>query len=245
MPWTRDAWQIRFVVLAALGTLFCMFGVPLLYVILAYAAGFVDIRHPSDQLLAAQIVSYVPLAIFLLAVLPRLSHTSLRELGLRRPRPRDIAIALAGVAAMSIVVTAVGSAIVSLTHQHDTQAAIALLRGLQTPLQKIVYFFIAIALAPMLEELTFRVFLFNAFTRYLSVPAAAVASGLAFGLVHAQAKTQEQFVAQLLTVSLPLACGGVILAYVYATTRCYWANVITHASFNAITVIAVVFFHVK
>ncbi len=245
MPWAHDAWQVGLVGLAALGTLFCMFGVPLVYVVAAYAAGFVDLRHPNGQLLAAQIVSYVPQAVFLLAVLPPLAHASLAELGFRRPHRRDIGIALIGVAAMSIVVTLVGSLIVSLTHEHDTEAAIALLRQLQTPFQKIVYVLIAVAFAPMIEELTFRVFLFNAFTRYLRVPLAAVASGIAFGLIHAQAKTKEEFVAQLLTVSIPLACGGIVLAYVYATTRCYWANVITHGAFNAITVVAVVFFHAK
>ena len=245
MPWAHDAWKVGLVLLAALGTLFCMFGVPTLYVIVAYMAGFVDLRHPTGQVLVAQLVGYVPQALFLLAVLPPLAHASLAELGFRTPGPRDIAIALVGVAAMSVVVTVVGSAVVALTHKHDTEAAIELLGQLRTPWQKTAYIAIAIAFAPMIEELTFRVFVFNAFTRYLTIPAAAVASGLAFGLIHAQFKTSDQLIAQLLSVSLPLACGGIVLAYVYATTRCYWASVITHASFNAITVIAVVFFHAK
>jgi hypothetical protein len=32
---------------------------------------------------------------------------------------------------------------------------------------------------------------------------------------------------------------------VYAKTRCFWANVITHALFNAVGVVGVMVFHVS
>ena len=94
-------------------------------------------------------------------------------------------------------------------------------------------------LAPIIEELAFRAFLFNAFSRYASLGVAAVVSGVLFGLVHAASAQQ------LLTVALPLALGGVVLAGVYSISRCYWSNVISHALFNSISLVAVFVFHVK
>jgi len=113
------------------------------------------------------------------------------------------------------------------------------LRQMKTPLQQTLFFATACVLAPMIEELTFRVFLFNALTRYVSLPAAIVVSGVIFGIVHSAS------LSQLLTVSVPLAIGGMVLAYVYARTRSYWASVTTHALFNSISVVAIFVFHVK
>lgn len=214
-----------------------------LYVVVAYSLGYFNASKSNDQLLIAQAVTYLPWGLFLIAVLPRLSRTSLYELGFRKPTLRDIGIALLGAVAMWFAVSLVGGAIVALTHRHTTEAAVALLQQLRTPGEKVLYVTIAVALAPMLEELTFRVFIFNALTRYMRVPFAALGSAIVFGLVHAQAKTNEELIGQLLTVSVPLVLGGIVLAYVYATTRCYWANVITHGTFNAVTIVAVMFLH--
>jgi len=233
------------VLLVALGTAACMILPALAYIVVAFSLGHFDPGKPNDQLLIAQAVTYVPWAAFLLVVLPRLSRTSLRALGFRWPVSRDVGIALGGALAMWLVVTLVGGTIVTLTHRHTTEAAVALLQQLRTPAEKALYVTIAVALAPMLEELTFRVFIFNALTRYVSVPAAALGSAIVFGLVHAQAKTKEELIGQLLTVSIPLILGGIVLAYVYTTTRCYWANVITHGTFNAVTIVAVMFLHAK
>ncbi|MBC5803970.1 MAG: CPBP family intramembrane metalloprotease, partial [Candidatus Eremiobacteraeota bacterium] len=115
----------------------------------------------------------------------------------------------------------------------------------RTPGQKAFFAFDAVALAPMLEELTFRVFLFNAFSRYMPLAWGALCSGAVFGIVHAQSTSGADYATQLLTVSLALTLGGIILAYVYSLTRCYWCNVITHAGFNAITVFAVIFLHAR
>ena len=243
MLWAPDAWTIPLVLLVALGTAACMILPAVAYVVVAYSLGYFKANKPNDQLLIAQAVTYVPWAIFLIAVLPRLARTSLYELGFRKPTARDLGIALLGAVAMWLVVSIVGGTIVTLTHRHTTEAAVALLQQLRTPGEKILYVTIAVVLAPMLEELTFRVFLFNALTRYTTVPLAAIGSAIVFGLVHAQAKTKEELVGQLLTVAVPLMLGGVVLAYVYATTRCYWANVMTHGTFNAVTIVAVMLFH--
>ncbi|MBD5654411.1 MAG: CPBP family intramembrane metalloprotease, partial [Candidatus Eremiobacteraeota bacterium] len=206
--------------------------------------GAVDPRHPNAsaaQILIAQVVTYAPLGLYLTFVLPRISHVSLRALGLRAPTWGEIGIGLVGTVAMWVAVSGVGSAIEAISRHHDTETAVALMQHLHTTGEKILFFVVACVLAPMIEELTFRVFLYNALTRYVSVPVAIVISGLAFGIVHALGAATSQ----LFTVALPLAFGGMILAYVYARTRCYWASVTTHGCFNAIAVLAVFVFHAR
>jgi membrane protease YdiL (CAAX protease family) len=197
-------------------------------------------QFPAIMLLFAQIVSYVPIVIFLVVVLPLLSRASLEELGIRKPTARDIGVGLAGTVAMWIAVVVSGAAAAAITHRHDTESAVAVLKDLKSPFELTVFFLLACVFAPIVEELTFRVLVFNALTKYASVLAAAIVSGALFGAEHALG----QPLGQLITVALPLAFGGFVLAIVYATTRCFWSNVTTHACFNAINVVALVFFHV-
>ena len=103
---------------------------------------------------------------------------------------------------------------------------------MRTPFEKFSFSALAVVFAPLVEELAFRVFVFNAFWRRMPLLLAAVASGVLFGAIHATSPSE------LLTIGLPLMGGGVVLALVYARTRCYWSSVLTHAMFNGITVVA-------
>jgi membrane protease YdiL (CAAX protease family) len=71
---------------------------------------------------------------------------------------------------------------------------------------------------------------FNAVMRYGGFWSGAIVSGLIFGAVHAD---KYAF--------LPLAAGGVILAYVYYRSGNAFTSMITHGLFNAVTVLALVF----
>ncbi len=195
------------------------------------------VMPPPFQLLLAQIVTYVPVVAFLAFVLPRIAHVSLASLGVRMPTSRDVVIGLVGTVAMWLTVVVASAIATSVTHRHDTESAVAILKGLKTPLSIGTFFLLACVFAPIVEELTFRVFIFGALTRYLPISVSAAISGLLFGAAHISGT------GQILTVGVPLALGGVVLAYVYATSRCYWSNVITHAAFNTINVVALVFFH--
>jgi membrane protease YdiL (CAAX protease family) len=84
---------------------------------------------------------------------------------------------------------------------------------------------LAVVVAPFVEELTFRGFLFNTIRRYAPVWAAAAISGIVFGLSHGS-----------LTAFVPLAGSGIVLAYVYELTGSLPASMLTHALFNAINV---------
>ena len=245
ISWAPEAWNPWLTLFAIFGAIVAAFVPQLVYAIVAVSLNLIDVHHPNavgpDQLLALQAVTYIPLGIYLLIVLPVLAHSSLAALGLRWPSAGELLAGILGALAMTLAVDVAGAIMESLTHKVSPEAAITLLHEMKTPQEKIGFFLIACLLAPMIEELGFRVLLYNALTRYIPIPAAIVVSGFVFGTVHMSPLSLDQ----LLTVAIPLACGGMVLAYVYAATRCYWSNVTTHALFNGISVAAVFLFHAK
>ena len=86
-------------------------------------------------------------------------------------------------------------------------------------------------MAPIVEELVFRGFLFNALLRYSPVAIAAVLSALVFGIAHGS-----------WSAFAPLAGAGLVLAVVYYRTGALSASMIAHAGFNAIAVVGFFFF---
>lgn len=223
-------------VAVALGALFA-------FLIYAVFTGEIDVHQrrigPMAEMVGT-IVMYVPLGAYLVFGLPLLARRTLRELGMRAPGWREVGIGLFGALLMTLAVNLTGAAIIAITHRHDTEAAIALLAQLKTPREQATFIAIAALFAPLVEELGFRVFLFNAFARYAPVWLAAVLSGAIFGLAHFGLTPW-----QLLTVGVPLSCGGIVLALVYRWSRCYWSNVITHSVFNALPLTLYFVFHVK
>ena len=195
-------------------------------------------RMSADFQLWSQYALYVPLLAYLLLVLPPLSRLPFRALGFRVPTVSDLAVAVVGAVVMWVAVGTANALVERLTHLHDTEAAIVLLQSVRSPMQQFAFVAMAVLVAPLVEELAFRVFIFNAFLRWTPFWIAALGSGVLFGIAHAQSPSQ------LVTVGLPLAIGGMVLAGVYARTRCYWSSVITHALFNSVSVVAFFVFHV-
>jgi membrane protease YdiL (CAAX protease family) len=247
--WPPKAWNVPLTLLGLFGALLAALVPAQVYLIVASVRGILDPVHPStwppDQVLAAQVITYLPLGIYLVCVIPALARTSLHDLGLRRPAASEIGLGLGGALVMLVVVSLSGALVEHLSKHHDVETAVALLKQMHTVAEKIVFFAIAVILAPMIEELLFRVFLFNALTSFFrrfergATPAAAILSGIVFGAVHTTS------ISGLITISIPLALGGVVLAYVYASTRCYWASVTTHAAFNGVQVLALFLFHIQ
>jgi membrane protease YdiL (CAAX protease family) len=224
-----------------LGAVACLIAASFVYIVVALQLGRLSLGKPipAQDAIYAQLVAYAALLPYLLYFLPRVSHTSLAGLGLKAPTWRQVGIGVAATLAMFVAVNVTSAIIASVTHLHDTEEAVQLLQQVKTPAEKLLFIAIAAILAPIVEELAFRAFLFNAFARYAPAGAAAVLSGILFGLVHATSKQQ------IVTVAIPLALGGIVLALVYRYSRCYWSNVITHGLFNSISLVAVFGFHVK
>jgi membrane protease YdiL (CAAX protease family) len=193
--------------------------------------GTASLIHPSPQtVVLSQAVVYVPAVLVLLVMLPWVSQRSLRELGLRAPTARDVAWGLAGAIGMIVVTEALSAFETALFHVKISEQAVDVLKATHG---NFIYVFAALAciLAPFVEELVFRGFVFNAFLRYFPVPVAIVLSALCFGGAHFSP-----------TALLPLAGGGVVLAYVYYRTGVLTASMIAHGGFNLFSIIGLVAF---
>ena len=177
-----------------------------------------------------QLVLEVFVVAIVIAAMPRLSGFSLRELGFRALRGSDLVWAALGAVAMIVVVQGLSAGIESAFHQQHEQAIVEQFRELHAPL--LIWFFAGFAavVAPIAEETIFRVFLFNAVMRYAGFWPGAIVSGIIFGAVHG-----DKF------AFVPLAVGGMILAYVYYRSGNAFTSMITHGIFNAVTVIALEF----
>ncbi|MDQ2680254.1 MAG: CPBP family intramembrane metalloprotease [Candidatus Eremiobacteraeota bacterium] len=167
---------------------------------------------------------------YLCFALPRISGLSLRELGFQTPNARALGIAVLGAVVMTIVVNGLGSLISTLAKSNHQQDAVALFRSLSGPIKYAVFVPFAVMLAPLAEEFTFRVLVFNWVRRHSSFWPAAIVSGLLFGAAHADPY-----------FFVPLAIGGIILCAVYALTRNAWMSMVSHGLFNAFSLLALIF----
>ncbi|MBV9102797.1 MAG: CPBP family intramembrane metalloprotease [Candidatus Eremiobacteraeota bacterium] len=247
IAWPRESFRVSLTAVVAIGAILIVFGAGVGAIAIALGTGAVslaDLQHRPPRLSAnfqlwSQLALYIPITVYLLVVIRPVSALPFSALGFRRPSLRDIGVGVAGAALMWIVIAVSSTAIEALTHRHDTEAAIELIKQIHTPVQRLLFILIAAVMAPLVEEFAFRVFLFNGFRRHSGFWVAAFSSGLLFGLAHAQGASQ------VATVSVPLMFGGVVLAWVYETTRCYWSSALTHALFNGVSVAAVFGFGVK
>lgn len=177
--------------------------------------------------LMIQLVAYLALIPYLLWAMTRVWQVSLRDLGFRTPRGRDIGIALLGALGMIFIVQGLAQIIQSLLHTQHEQQAVQLLKAVRSPGVLAFFAVFAVFIAPFVEELTFRVFIFGGAARVTPVWAAALISGVLFGAAHADP-----------IAFVPLAIGGMLLCAVYYRTRNAWMSMISHAIFNGTTILA-------
>jgi uncharacterized protein len=180
--------------------------------------------------LAITLVVEGALALLVIALLPWASRLSLRELGYRVPQSRDVLVAFIGSLAMALIANGGASLLQTILHTSEDQQAVAMLRQLHDPRLLLAFALFACVLAPLMEETIFRVFLFNATRRYWGFWAGAIISGICFGLAHGDP-----------IAALPLALGGIVLAFVYYRTNNAFASMITHGLFNSYTILALIF----
>lgn len=197
-------------------------------------ATLTELKTLSWPVVLGQLAAYAVSLAILLWLLPVLAKRPLAALGLRVPRARDLAWGLGGAAAMVIAATATGAAQDALFHLKPDEVQVHWLREARGTLVG-GFIFLACVAAPFFEELTFRGFLFNAFLRYMPAWTAVALSAIVFGLAHIQPGNAGAIA--------PLAAGGVVLATVYYRTGSLVASMMTHAIFNAFTVVLVLVFH--
>ncbi|MFA5536951.1 MAG: type II CAAX endopeptidase family protein [Bacillota bacterium] len=86
-----------------------------------------------------------------------------------------------------------------------------------------VLFLLGVFIAPLAEEIYFRGLLFPVIKEYLGLAGGIIVSGLIFGLMHFD-----------LLRFLPLALGGMALAYLYHKTNSLYAAITAHGVWNGI-----------
>jgi membrane protease YdiL (CAAX protease family) len=237
--WRPDAFPIGPSLLALIGAIaIVIVFASAFFVVLSSGHPIAAGRHAKPPnpaaLFIVQDIAYVPLAIYLAYVVPRLAKRSLRDLGVRVPTARDLAAGVVGAIAMFLLVTLGANLVDALTHRPHEQMAVKMIESLRGPYGALIAVVSAVVIAPMIEEFVFRVFIFNALLRRMRFAPAAAISSLIFGIAHGDP-----------LLAVPLALGGVALATVYFRTGCYWSNVLSHALFNGFSVIAILVFHVK
>jgi membrane protease YdiL (CAAX protease family) len=113
------------------------------------------------------------------------------------------------------------------------QQSIVLLMESANPVSLALIAIGAVVLAPVIEEVLFRGFLYRNLRDMMSRPLALALSGMVFGLVHFHGD-----------YILPLAGLGVALALVYEWSGSLWVPIIAHAAWNGLTLVQVhVTFH--
>ena len=225
--WPTEAFRVGPTVLAGLGLLACAAMSIVLFWVLGSALGINRAAYRSDpQLtmtgLALQVAFYALILTYLVAVLPRVAHQSLAQLGLMRPTLRQLAYGVQGAVLMFVGVLATALAQDRITGHKADQKVLQAFGHAHPGLLLDLFVMMAVVLAPIVEELVFRGFIFNAILRRLPFVYAMIASGAIFGAAHAD-----------IAVFFPLAAGGMVLATVYYFSGSLWSSMLAHGIFNA------------
>ena len=85
----------------------------------------------------------------------------------------------------------------------------------------------AVIVAPLVEEIFFRGFIYQALRRTMAILPAALLTSLVFGIAHIDP-----------AIIIPIALVGMILLGIYRWTGNLWSSIITHAGYNAVAVAA-------
>lgn len=112
--------------------------------------------------------------------------------------------------------------------EKEEQLAVKMLRADGSEAQKLAMVIAACLLAPVAEEFLFRGYIYPILKKYSEPYAAAVLSGVFFGLVHGH-----------VWVLIPLSIFGVILALAYEWSGSIWAPILGHTIFNSLTVLVI------
>jgi membrane protease YdiL (CAAX protease family) len=222
--WPASAFPIWASILTLIGAIAIYF-FSIVYLIRAFGITAQSIRavQLTQSMVLAQVFSYVPILAYIAILLPWLAQIPLSSI-LGPLHGRQVFAGFVGAILMWLSVTIVGAIQAGVLGHQPTQTAVKLFENAKPGIWLDVMAVVAITLAPFVEELIFRGFIFNALWKRLPFSLSALGSGILFGIAHGQ----EAGIA-------PLAAGGFVLAAVYARSGSLWSSMISHGTFNGIT----------
>ena len=222
--WPRDAFPVWPSILAIIGGV--AFYIACAILLLRWFGKTlqpVNSAQLTPGLVEAQVLSYVPIIAYMALVLPIVAHRPLRKI-LGPLNSRAILAGLGGAVFMWLAIVGVGALESLLFGRQPTQTAVKLFENAHPGIWLDLMAVVAVTLGPFAEELIFRGFLFNALWKHMPFGAAALVSSIVFGFAHGQ-----------IGGVAPLAAGGFVLATVYARTGSLWSSMISHGTFNGVT----------
>lgn len=175
-----------------------------------------------DSVLGLQAVLELSLVGVALAFARRGARATGEALGFRRPRREWLKLTALGFGAYLVSALAL-ALIAGEPEQTDIAERLGFDEGLATAILAGV---LIVLVAPVCEEVFFRGFFFSGLRRRLPFGAAALASGLVFGLIHLGDAN--------LIAGAQLAILGVILAWLYEESNSLWAPIALHCCNNAV-----------
>ena len=118
------------------------------------------------------------------------------------------------------------SALLKVNGNTDTQEIIRIFENSSTAAQRVPIILIAVAIAPLTEELAFRGYLYGVTKRYFGAVPALIFSSILFALIHLN-----------LASFFPLLVLGAAFALAYELSGSLLVPMTMHASFNALSLI--------
>lgn len=225
-------------------------GAMVLFLVIVFAGMIAwTVTHHLDITAAARAMTSMPGVIiqgiaevfvigYIVLLLPSISHTSLAGIGFRRLSAAQLWAIAAGAVLMFAAVTPLASVLQNLLHFKTPESAIAVFTQ-TSGWRRAAFIFFGVVLAPAFEEAVFRLVLFNAMRHWWGFWPGAIVSSMLFGLAHSQPPFTP---AMFISITLPLAVGGLVLCGVYAKTNNAWASFITHGGFNGFTLVLLALF---
>jgi uncharacterized protein len=202
-PWSaNDTWLGLFILVAV--------------IVLALGLQIFLSAESSNQLILVvfEFLLLIPIAIIFLW-----RRVNWSELGIRRFEGKDMALGCGLLIAIYIIVIINNLIMLALGVITQAETIFDLLGNLESP---VLFVIVGVILAPVLEELFFRGFLFKGLREKYGWKAALVISSVIFSVFHLQVATL-----------LPMFLLGGLFAYLYQRTESVFPGMIMHFLVNA------------